>query len=84
LTESIESTDAAMILAARDLVVGVTHYAATVAPGKVRAFAFLPDSGPPGTLICSGPDFEVREVCLPDTEISRLSHTLLQFARLVL
>jgi hypothetical protein len=34
LTESIESTDAAMILAARDLVVGVTHYAATVAPGK--------------------------------------------------
>jgi NAD(P)-dependent dehydrogenase (short-subunit alcohol dehydrogenase family) len=84
LTESIESTDAAMILAAQDLVVGVTHYAATVAPGKVRAFAFLPDSGPPGTLICSGPDFEVREVCLSDTEISRLSQTLLQFVRLVL
>ena len=50
-----------MVRAAQELVVGVTRFAAQIAPQKVRAFAVLPNQGAPTSLVRSSSNLAHRD-----------------------
>jgi hypothetical protein len=54
LIDSTSPKDPDLVRAAQELVVGVTRYAAQIAPQKVRALAVLPDRRAPTSLVHSG------------------------------
>jgi NAD(P)-dependent dehydrogenase (short-subunit alcohol dehydrogenase family) len=81
LVETPGSNDPDMVRAARELVVGITRYAAEIAPLKVRAFAVLPAKTAPLTLLCSGSDPATRQICLSKLKVDYLSRKVLQLVR---
>jgi NAD(P)-dependent dehydrogenase (short-subunit alcohol dehydrogenase family) len=79
--DPMDSTDPGMAQAATNLVIGVTRYAATFAPGKIRAFALLSKPESPKTLVCAGSVSDIRQIRLSDLGVDHLCPTLLQVLR---
>ena len=65
----------------RSTSVGITRYAAEIAPLKVRAFAVLPAKTASLTLLCSGSDPATRQICLSNLKVDYLSRKVLQLVR---
>ena len=62
LIDSTHSGNRKMVRAAQELVVGVTRFAAQIAPQKVRAFAVLPNQRAPTSLVRSSSSLANREI----------------------